>query len=877
MRRMLIAIVVVIAFLASTTLSVLTLPSAAQAPIMGPMADELRFIEIVDEAVAIQDLEAGGSDIRRDPFRTPEQLAAALASPDLSHARASAVFWNLAMNSVPRSDGVFNPMAIREIREAMNWLIDRQFILDETYGGQGRPMVTFFTPTSPDYGRFAGFIAGLEAKYAHDAAKAGAIITDAMNGAGATLVNGKWQHGGADVTMTFLIRIDDSRRTAWGGLLATQLEDLGFTIIRDFKDSGAASLQRAFPASDGVWQLYTGGWGSSVLTLWSRWSGYQMFRYIPSSNIWNERSVPADCAAALDNWWLQNFESEAERAVLIEKSLECTLEDSTRVWIVLEEAVYSFRNDIEAVFGLATGMTDLLTGRSARRDGQVGGIITMSQKQGWTGPGWNPSGVGSNWAYDRAMERQYRDYGVWVHPHTGKAMPIRATWDVETAGPLGELDMPDDAIFWNMANASWETVALDATAVSKVTYTYEMGNFHHGMPVTMADVLNAVSVTYRLGDPLGDAFTAIHASPYAFFFSIFKGLRVVGDMATSNEVEVYIDNWHWDEGEIAGFGDIFPNTPWEVWEVLLKAYVDSSGADGVAFDEDEALDLGRTWMNQAFGPSVPFLKTAFDTLKADNTIPVGLTGLVTDVEATARYDALGAWYTANQAAGNAFLVSNGPFYLDSVHIPTKTTILKADRANYPLAATIWDDILQVRIPEIALGAAPDITLGVAAAFPIAVTLFGVPYDQVTLNWIILDPATAEILLSGEAVRVGTGAFEARLSGVDTLLLQPGSYELRVIGVGADAAPPTIVRQSFLVFSVASVLETLIKATEAALKDDLGGLTGRINTVDETTSALAADIAGLSALITLVLVLAVVAIATSAIGVVVLIRRTPPGA
>ncbi len=862
---------------------VLPVPSVAQ-PLNGPMADTLTFIEIVDEAVALNDLEAGGHDIRIDSVRGREAQAAAVASPNLETPRGTSAFWNLKLNPVERSDGVFNPFTIREIREAMNWLIDRQFVADELYGGLGFPHISLFHAKQPDYGRLAAFIAGVEAEYAYNPEKAESVITQAMTDAGATKVGGLWMMDGDPVTINFIIRTSPVPRTRNGEYMAGLLEDLGFTVTRDFKDGAQASpIVYSGTASDGLWQAYTEGWGSTAMTLWSQFAGYQFFQWPAFSTVWNEHAVDAVTDQAITDWFLQTFNSEEEREELIKTVIEGTIKDSTRVWLVAEQSMFVNRADIDLVYGLAAGFNEMYSMRSASRNGEVGGTITASQFEGFVG-GWNPIGI--TWLFDRNIEFSYRDPGgVWPNPHTGKQIPLRANWEIETAGPTDTLDMPANATAWNTATEAWEAVGAGATATSKVTYTYDMGDWHHGEPVSMYDIINQVSVMYRLEDPAGDAFCTCHEGTYAFILSILKGLRVVGDPATSNEVEVWLDFWHWDEGEIASAGDIWTSVPWELWETMIKAYNDGvAGVTGTAFLEEDAEAKDWEWMNQAFGPSVPMLKTAFDANLLASTIPMGLTGMIGTTmdpmsmidaaEADVRYAATLAWYNAHQADGNAFQISNGPFWLEKVDIPTKTVVLQADRAGYPLPTTQWQTLLQVRIPEITLGPAPTVNLDVGAVFSIGVSLFGEPYDDVSLDFIVLDPAAGAVLFVGQAVRIGPGSYEVRLTAAQTGQLVPGAYELRVIGVGVDAAPPVIVRQSFLAFTVAGVLETLIKETEAALKTDIAAIAGRIDDFEQSQAAFSSDIAGLSGLLTVVLILAVIAIATSAVTVLVIVRRTP---
>lgn len=864
MNRAMRNIIVGLALVISTFL-VLPAPAAAQEPTTGPMADEIRYIEIRSADVAVEDLIAGGHDIRQFSIPSAATRQRVLASAALKPVEGAGNFWNLMLNSVPRADGKLNPMAIREIREAMNLLIDREFILSEVYFGFGIPHTSLFYALEPEYARHAAFIAGVEAQYGYNPAKARTTINTAMTAAGATLVSGKWQHGGGPVTINFIIRVDDPRRTAWGGYVAGLLEGEGFTVTRDFKTSAAASpIVYANPTQDdGRWQAYTEGWGSSGLTLWDIFRGYQMFRWNAFSTIWDFRSIDAVTAKAIDDWFLGNFTSEAQRAEMVRTAIAGTIKDSTRVWLVAEDTMYVTRKEIDAVYDLQASLDTLFGARSARRNNAPGGVITISQPVGFVG-GWNPIGI--TWAYDQAIENEYRDPGVFVHPHSGAYIPVRCSFDVTTADAGQTLDVPDDAIRWNMATKTWETVAATATARSKTVFTANFGKWQHGQPINMYDILNHVSAAYRLADPAGDAYSSVHVGDFTIFLSNFKGLKVVGNIATSNQVEVYMDYWHWDTREVAAVSDIWSTTPWELEEVML----DSAVKGQLAFKEEDST-AARPWMNQAFGPSIAKLDASYAAKVG--TVPMGFTGLPSapsPADVTARWDALATW----RAGKGHYMVSNGPYYVESVDTATLTTILKADRANYPLTPRAWDGLLQPRIPEVTLGAAPTINIDVGAVFSIDVNLFGQPYDDATLSFIVLDPVQGKLLFEGVPVRVGPGRFEARLTAEQTQTLKPGAYELRVIGVSADAAIPTIVRQSFLAFTVAGVLETLIKATEAALKTDIGTLRNQVNTIDASTTALASDIAAVSSLVLVVLVLAVLAIASSVVSILVMVRRLP---
>ena len=79
-------------------------------------------------------------------------------------------------------DGMRNPFGDPEIREALQWLIDRDTIADEVYGGMGEPKYTLLTDVFPEASeRYPDIMAAIRAKYASDPSKASGIISNRMS------------------------------------------------------------------------------------------------------------------------------------------------------------------------------------------------------------------------------------------------------------------------------------------------------------------------------------------------------------------------------------------------------------------------------------------------------------------------------------------------------------------------------------------------------------------------------------------------------------------------------------------------------------------------------------------------------------------------
>jgi peptide/nickel transport system substrate-binding protein len=109
------------------------------------------------------------------------------------------------------TDGRLNPFYSDKIREAMNWLIDRDYVCQEITGGMARPRFVPINFASKDSALLADTIAALSLKYAHNPEKAVEVITAEMEALGAEMVDGVWQYNGEPAVIIGLIRVEDER------------------------------------------------------------------------------------------------------------------------------------------------------------------------------------------------------------------------------------------------------------------------------------------------------------------------------------------------------------------------------------------------------------------------------------------------------------------------------------------------------------------------------------------------------------------------------------------------------------------------------------------------------------------------------------------
>ncbi|HPG87088.1 MAG TPA: ABC transporter substrate-binding protein, partial [Spirochaetales bacterium] len=194
----------------------------------GPIVDKVIYTVSMDQSIAMKDIVEGKADVFFQAV--PANILRTLSEAEKAKLDIYAVpsgSWSLMLNPIPnkapytwtKSDGVteFNPFAIREVRYALNWLINRKKLVDEILLGDGEPMFTPMTPGQPGTYRYNLIASQLGMTPTGNERKAIADIDAAMTAAsqlpenkGKLVKKGQfWQYNGQDVTIKFLIRVDD--------------------------------------------------------------------------------------------------------------------------------------------------------------------------------------------------------------------------------------------------------------------------------------------------------------------------------------------------------------------------------------------------------------------------------------------------------------------------------------------------------------------------------------------------------------------------------------------------------------------------------------------------------------------------------------------
>jgi peptide/nickel transport system substrate-binding protein len=303
----------------------------------GAWVDTMVFTEQNDAAAAVAQLNADELDIYAYTVADPEVFQTVKDSPNLAYSMSAGVTDSLMFNVHGPTflDGRLNPFSVPKIREAMHWMCDRDYIVQEIVGGLGLPQY-FVTPsTFPDYTRYVDVARELEAYYAYDLDKADAAITTEMEALGAEKADGKWTYNGEPVTIIFIIRTEDERRQI-GDYVSNQLEALGFTVDRQYKTRSEASpIWYSSAVEEGQWHLYTGGWINTII---SRDDGIQFSTYYSprgdTSPTWQAYNPSAEFDEIALKLEANDFATMEERRELFGEALRLSMEDSAEVYLL---------------------------------------------------------------------------------------------------------------------------------------------------------------------------------------------------------------------------------------------------------------------------------------------------------------------------------------------------------------------------------------------------------------------------------------------------------------------------------------------------------------------------------------------------------------
>ena len=794
--------------------------TAEEAPAMmsertGAWVDEVIAVEEPSAAAAMTRMDSEELDAYAFSISDAEVFSLVQGMDSLTYSNSFGVYAELTFNPAgPVFDGTgkLNPFAVPRIREAMNYLVDRDFISQEIYGGLASPRYMAITNAFPDYARLVDIVRQLELEYAHNPDTAAEIINEEMEALGAEMVDGVWHYEDEPVEVIFLIRTEDERKEI-GDYVSTMLEDLGFDVNRDYKTASEASpIWIGTDPHEGQFHIYTGGWITTAISR-DQAGNFDFFytnRGLPFP-LWQAYTPSEEFDAMSEKLDLRDFTTMDERRELFADVLALSMQDSVRVWLVNQLGFTAYRNDISVSTDLAGGLNGArLWPYTLRRTGEEGGTLTIAMPSMLPEP-WNPV-AGTNWIYDTMLIRSTQDLGTMPDPFTGLQWPQRierAEVTVKEGLPVGsthdwvdltfaeQIDVPEDALLdWDAVEQQFITVGdlhpdgLTANIKSVVYYPGDLYDltWHDGSQLALADIVLDMILTFDLAKEESAVFDEAQLPSLNNFQSHFRGYRIV--QADPLIVEYYSDQYTLDaELNVATF---FPSTPWHSMALGLLA----EAAGDLAFSSDKADANEVEWMSYIAGPSMEILAGHLEEATAGGHIPYASTlgDYISADDAAARWENLSAWH---EDKGH-FWVGLGPFYLEKAFTTEKTVQLVRNE-NFLDPSSKWEGFDTPMIAEVSIDGPARVAAGDEVTFDVLIDFGGDAYaiaDIDEVKYLVFD-ALGELALTGTAEAVEDGLWQITLSAEDTAGLESGANKLEVAVASLRVSIPTFSSLEFV--------------------------------------------------------------------------------
>ncbi|MEC9488324.1 MAG: ABC transporter substrate-binding protein [Halanaerobium sp.] len=800
----------------------------------GPKVDKIYFDVRMQESIGIQDTAEGKVDVFMYGLDGPHVVGlnqSTLENLDIYTVPSGQ--WSINLNSIPNKapytwtvDGKehFNPMAIKGIRFALNFLINRQYVVDEILSGAGGPMYGIATPGQPGTYKYNlvatkfGFTAEGDEEYALSE------IDKAMNAAAELDYNkgrlvkkeGLWYYDNEPVTLKFVIRVDDPQgRMRLGEYVARQLEKAGFTVERLLYDR-VKSLDVVYygdPADYG-WNLYTEAWGAGatrafwehiVAQMYAPWYGYMPGGANPDNwNYEHERLGELTLKA-----YSGDFLTEEEYWDIVLEAQEIALDEAMRLYICYQNQ-YFVANQDRMQSRMAYGLGDGLNKWSLVTAETEDGILRATQFSAMGGlfmGAWDPVGAdGFNDVFSGVIADPMYDPSMFESPATAihianRAVPLEVKSEVHrdeaTEEVVGDLPVPENAISYDPINDKWVEVGPGQTSMSMGEYEFRLSNYHHGVMMSLVDFLyaDAFLQEWVTEDYDGDPY---YCPEYSSKLGPDADVLIGSIYDFENEkVTTYFDyNFPPSMERVASWGapsisvtasGMSIGVCWEVVETLSRLVVDG-GASGTVYTFSSSAK-GAEEVDVLRPSCIEDIKAELKEMIAEGYVPVSIKDFITAEEAVKRYQAALDFI---EEYGHAY-ISNGPFYMSEYDPDTNFIELSAFRdPTYPFDTDYWvneftTDIIKVdniTIPTMEKrGDEIFITLNISEfTYPNIETR---PNNDADVTILFV---TDEKEYEFKANKVDAGVYVGRVPGEFTAELEPGTYNIVVIASKEGSVP-----------------------------------------------------------------------------------------
>ena len=743
--------------------------------------DSIKFIQYLDENTALEEVRNGNLDMYYYRISS-DRLEDSQAREGLKVFDSAGGSYSLLVN--PSESKKFNPFSSKEVRFALNYLVDRKLIVNELMGGYGAPIISYYGPTDPEYLTIIRELESFNFKYNPTLAEE--IISKSLIDRGAVKIDNKWKIKDSEIEIRIFIRSDDPVRKSIGEILSVELENIGFSVKKDYGD-----LNKAFVVVYGSnpanldWSLYTEGWGRSAFVKYDSIGLGQMyspwFSNMPGFNdpsYWNYENKKLD--ALTQKIYKGGFETAEKRAQLIQEAVTEGINESVRIFLASKVDQYVVNENVSGVINdLGAGVPSRFTPINVKTNDNE---LVIGVKQIYQGA-WNPI-MGLTDTYSRHIWGIISDPITFKHPFTGETFPVRAQWEVETSSINEGIKVPIEAKMWNPTLQEWEHVSPNTIATSKVTFDFEFSNWHNGQSMDMNDILHSLYFTIEWGtqsDEKDKTFDTEFTPRAAQSIQTIIGINQIDN----DTVEVYVDYDHFDKNEIAEWAALWSPVPWEITTAMEKAVIDGK----VSFSRSGATSKNVNWLSLIVPKDAEMIKEYLQIYKDNKFIPKSLKqNENTSQYYENRYDSSIKWIEKNNHA----VISNGPFYLQSYAPESRTITVKTfEDETYPFKIGKWSELENAQFPII-----KKINMSKAMQYGKNIEIVIETEKTDSILYFLIDSKGK--IQASEKLNVNGDTVSIEIVSEITKNLQVGANSIKIFAISNSVLKPDFYESSFLV-------------------------------------------------------------------------------
>ena len=650
--------------------------SLSEVEMKGPSIDKIKFIHYLDENIAVEEIRKGNLDTYF--YTIPLDVVSDLKNENnvKLYEKLSTTYSLLFNPASPLENKTINPFEFQDIRFAMNYLINRNFIANEILQGYAIQLIDPFGINSPDYSYVVDVVESFGIRY--DPSFANAIITKTLLKHSAELIDGKWYYNDKPITLKILIRSDDANRKIIGELVSTELEKIGFNIIKEYGD-----LTKALKVTSGSdpqslsWHIYTEAFASSsfskyddaqVAQMYSPW--YANMPGGQNPGFWQYANETLD--RITQNLVFSNFTTKNDRNIILMDSVEMGIQESVRIFLVKNIDPYVASSALEGLINdHGAGISSKYSLYNVKSN--LSDTLNVGVKQIYQGSWNNVAGFVD--AYSNSIYSNLADSSSLRHPYTGEVVSFRNELvNITSQGPEDTLSISPGVIVWDPKTKSWSQTQYNESK-SKVVFKIHYSNWHHGVPMDKFDLLYSIYFLFEWGTDLGFGDVTVdpeYTSRVQLSLPLFKGFKFIDE----DMVETYIDLWHYDEKEIFARSGIWTQEPWEITAAIERLV----SSNQISFSKSQSTIKNVDWLSVIIPEHALLIKNELNKMMEEKYIPDPLKQFVDFDYAKKRYESGINWIQQYNHA----VISNGPFYLSNYNPAGRTIdVIAFKDPSYP--------------------------------------------------------------------------------------------------------------------------------------------------------------------------------------------------